>query len=51
MGVGGGPKELRFWPYQRNCAASLNPEWLRYVAEVKRLFLEHRCVQTSFTAA
>ena len=41
----------RFWPYQRNCASSVNPEWLRYVAEVKRLFLERRCVQSSFTAA
>jgi len=41
----------RFWPYQRNCAGTVNPEWLRYVAEVKRLFLERRCVQSSFTAA
>ena len=41
----------RFWPYQRNCASTVNPEWLRYVAEVKRLFLERRCVQSSFTAA
>jgi hypothetical protein len=41
----------RFWPYQRNYACTVNPEWLRYVAEVKRLFLERRCVQSSFTAA
>lgn len=41
----------RFWPYQRNCTSSVTPEWLGYVAEVKRLFLERRCVQTSFTAA
>ena len=41
----------RFWPYQRNGACIVNPEWLRYVAEVKRLFLERRCVQSSFTAA
>jgi hypothetical protein len=41
----------RFWPYQRNCACPANPESLRYVAEVKRLFLERRCVQSSFTAA
>jgi hypothetical protein len=41
----------RFWPYQRDRACTVNPEWLRYVAEVKRLFLERRCVQSSFTAA
>lgn len=41
----------RFWPYQRNCTSTVNPEWLGYVAEVKRLFLERRCVQSSFTAA
>jgi hypothetical protein len=41
----------RFWPYQRNGACTGNPEGLRYVAEVKRLFLERRCVQSSFTAA
>jgi len=41
----------RFWPYQRNSASTVNPEWLRYVAEVKRIFLERRCVQSSFTAA
>ena len=41
----------RFWPYQRNGACTGNPEGLRYVAEVKRLFLERRCVHSSFTAA
>ena len=41
----------RFWPYQRNGTGPVNPEWPRYVAEVKRLFLERRCVQSSFTAA
>jgi hypothetical protein len=41
----------RFWPYQRSYAGTVNREWLRYVAEVKRLFLERRCVQSSFTAA
>ena len=41
----------RFWHYQRNCDCTVNPEWLRYVAEVKRIFLERRCVQSSFTAA
>jgi hypothetical protein len=43
--------EDRFWPYQRNCAGSVKPEGLQYVTEVKRLFLERRCVQSSFTAA
>jgi hypothetical protein len=41
----------RFWPYQRNYGSTMNAESLRYVAEVKRLFLERRCVQSSFTAA
>jgi helix-turn-helix protein len=41
----------RFWPYQRKCGSTVNPESRRYVAEVKRLFLERRCVQSSFTAA
>jgi hypothetical protein len=41
----------RFWPYQRNCGSTVNPESLRYVAEVKHLFLERCCVQSSFTAA
>lgn len=41
----------RFWPYRRNGVASLHEEERCYVAEVKRLFLERRCVQSSFTAA
>ncbi|HKR31809.1 MAG TPA: helix-turn-helix domain-containing protein [Terriglobales bacterium] len=40
----------RFWPYRRNSVA-LPHEAERYVAEVKGLFLERRCVQSSFTAA
>jgi len=41
----------RFWPYQRehDCAAS--DESRRYVEEVKRRFLQRRCVHSSFTAA
>lgn len=42
--------EDRFWPYRRN-PATLPREAELYVAEVKRLFLERRCVQSSFTAA
>lgn len=41
----------RFWPYQRSCQVAVSDESERYVAEVKRLFLERRCVQSSFTAA
>lgn len=40
----------RFWPYQRS-SDSPRDEARRYVAEVKRLFLQRRCVQSSFTAA
>jgi hypothetical protein len=41
----------RFWPYQRQCESAANDESQHYVAEVKRLFLQRRCVQSSFTAA
>ena len=41
----------RFWPYERQCESATNDESRRYLAEVKRLFLQHRCVRSSFTAA
>ena len=41
----------RFWPYQRQYDPAAGDESRRYVAEVKRLFLQRRCVQSSFTAA
>ena len=41
----------RFWPYQRQCPSSASNESHHYVAEIKRLFLQRRCVQSSFTAA
>jgi len=41
----------RFWPYERPCESTVSEESRRYVAEVKRLFLQRRCVQSSFTAA
>ena len=41
----------RFWPYRRSDVASSPQEERRYVEEVKRLFLERRCVQSSFSAA
>ena len=41
----------RFWPYQRKADSAARDEPRRYVETVKRLFLERRCVQSSFTAA
>ncbi len=41
----------RFWPYQRQCDSSANHDLRGYVENVKRLFLQRRCVQSSFTAA
>lgn len=41
----------RFWPYERQGESSASDESHRYVAEIKRLFLQRRCVQSSFTAA
>lgn len=41
----------RFWPYQRQYDPAASDESRRYVAEVKRLFLQRRCVHSSFTAA
>ena len=40
-----------FWPYQRQYDPPPRNESRRYVEEVKRLFLERRCVHSSFTAA
>jgi len=41
----------RFWPYRRQGVVLPDEQERRYVEEVKRLFLERRCVQSSFTAA
>jgi hypothetical protein len=41
----------RFWPYQRNCGPSASDASRCYIESVKRMFLERRCVQSSFTAA
>jgi hypothetical protein len=41
----------RFWPYQRRCESTASDESRHYVEEVRRLFLQRRCVQSSFTAA
>jgi len=41
----------RFWPYQRRCDSTPSHDSRRYVEDVKRLFLERRCVRSSFTPA
>jgi hypothetical protein len=41
----------RFWPYQRQSDSPPGHDLRSYVEQVKRLFLERRCVQSSFTAA
>jgi hypothetical protein len=43
--------EDRFWPYQRQGDSPPGHDLRSYVEQVKRLFLQRRCVQTSFTAA
>jgi hypothetical protein len=43
--------EDRFWPYQRQKDSLPGHDLRSYVEQVKRLFLERRCVQSSFTAA
>jgi len=40
-----------FWPYQRKDDPADRDASRDYVAAVKRMFLERRCVQSSFTAA
>jgi hypothetical protein len=41
------------WPYERAAGAVRNegPELAQYILEVKRLFLNRRCVQSTFAAA
>jgi hypothetical protein len=41
----------RFWPYQRAFDPKAVNDLTGYVGEVKRLFLERRCVRSLFTAA
>jgi hypothetical protein len=40
-----------FWPYRRGSMVSSTQQEKHYIDEVKRLFLERRCVQSSFSAA
>ena len=48
-----GVVEIRdcFWPYQRRLSPGTNEESRHYIEEVKRVFLERRCVQSCFTIA
>lgn len=41
----------RFWPYQRSCDSVPVTDLAGYIGEVRRLFLERRCVRSTFTAA
>jgi len=41
----------RFWPYQRLERATAADDEQLYIHQVKRCFLERRCVRSSFTAA
>jgi hypothetical protein len=41
----------RFWPYQRTCDSAPATDLAGYIGEVKRRFLERRCVRSIFTAA
>jgi hypothetical protein len=41
----------RFWPYQRICDSVPVTDLAGYISEVKRMFLQRRCVRSIFTAA
>jgi hypothetical protein len=41
----------RFWPYQRNLPQSDTGDAEAYVAAIRRLFLHHGCVSSSFSPA
>jgi hypothetical protein len=41
----------RFWPYQRTRNSEPATDLAAYIGEVKRRFLERRCVRSIFTAA
>jgi hypothetical protein len=40
-----------FWPYRRSYGISSTEQERSYIDEVKRLYLERRCVQSGFSAA
>jgi hypothetical protein len=41
----------RFWPYRRNLPGAVTDDSEAYVAAVRRLFLRHACVSSSFSPA
>lgn len=41
----------RFWPYQRNLSQADTDDAEAYVAAIRRLFLRHGCVSSSFSPA
>lgn len=41
----------RFWPYQRHLPEARTDEVEAYVAAIRRLFLRHACVSSSFSSA
>lgn len=41
----------RFWPYERAPDSPHNATPAAYVSQIKRLFLERRCVRSAFSAA
>jgi len=41
----------RFWPYHRDANAGGTVDLALYIAQVKRCFLERRCVRSTFTPA
>ena len=41
----------RFWPYHRVSNSGASEDLSLYIAQVKRCFLERRCVRSTFTAA
>ena len=41
----------RFWPYQRSSNSGATEDLSLYIAQVKRCFLQRRCVRSTFTPA
>lgn len=41
----------RFWPYHRCSNSGPTADRILYIAQVKRCFLERRCIQSTFTPA
>jgi hypothetical protein len=41
----------RFWPYERTCSERKGEKVTAYVEKVRRRFLQHSCVRSTFTVA